>query len=66
MTASLVNVENHSVASGSAPPPASAPTASFQLSPRQILAIVLATILLSAVAIMIVATIAPQGFAAGS
>ena len=39
---------------------------SFHLSPRLVLAIVLATVLLSALAIMTVATIAPQGFAAGS
>lgn len=65
MTASLVNVENHTVVTDSAPP-ASEPAASFHLSPRVILAIVLATILLSAAAIMILATIAPQGFAAGS
>ena len=39
---------------------------SFHLSPRLVLAIVLATVLLSALAIMTVATLAPQGFAAGS
>jgi len=39
---------------------------SFHLIPRLVLAIVLATVLLSALAIMTVATIAPQGFAAGS
>lgn len=39
---------------------------SFHLSPRLVLAVVLVTVLLSALAIMTVATIAPQGFAAGS
>ena len=39
---------------------------SFHLSPRLVLAVVLATVLLSALAIMTVATLAPQGFAAGS
>jgi len=38
----------------------------FHLSPRVVLAIVLATVLLSALAIMMVASLAPQGFAAGS
>ena len=39
---------------------------SFHLGPRVVSAIVLATVLLSALAIMTVATIAPQGFAVGS
>ena len=55
----LTQDEGAVVAAGVAEP-------SFHLSPRLVLAIVLATVLLSALAIMTVATLAPQGFAAGS